>query len=174
MPDDERKRYGEFLDRACDALVLGYSPSNVLESDVSRGGFYIPSSCDVEEALGYSLRKIFGQKEGGCHWADSVKWGTIANLGRLEKRILKGTRDVIWGGDQQTRFEIYLSAFSEIFDHIWIFRKGDLYKFYNGKKEEAIQKFKDYWDKQERSRWKEIHKFMREYTKKDFERKSTS
>lgn len=172
MQDKKWEEHCEFMDRSCDALVLAYSPNHALGHDFEKG-FYIPYSYDVKEAFGYSLRKIFGQKVGACHWADAVKWPTIANLERLEKRVLDGAKEVICGSPGSlTTFDLYLSHLAGRFEHIWIYRKGNLHRFREGRRKEAIQKFRDYWNEQETARWGEIHKLMREHTKKDFEGKS--
>jgi hypothetical protein len=169
----EIDKYFELNDRSCDALVLGYSPYNILGKDFGNN-FYIPSCSDVEEAFGYSLRQILGKKSGACHWADSAKWGTIANLDKLEDRIHGGVFEVVSGdSDYQTIFEDYLSSTWGKFDSTWIYGKGSLYRFREGKREVALKKFEDYWNEKEKSRWKQIYEFMKKYTHSQFEEKST-
>lgn len=172
MSREKFEKSFESSQRSCDALVLAYFPGNVLGRN-SENSFYIPSSHRVEEAFGYSLRKIFGEKEESVHWADAVKWGTIKDLKKLEPRILEGTREIVMGDrDYQTTFESYLSGVSGKFGDLWICGKGSLYRFIKGGRKEALQKFNDYWNEQEKKRWREIHKFMRKCTKKEFEGKS--
>lgn len=166
------KSYYELCNRSCDALVLAYSPTEVLAKDCERN-FYIPSQNDVEEAFGFSLRKIFGEINGTNHWADSVKWGSVANLNKLEKRIKQGVGEIICGDkDYQTTFEGYLSSMWGNFNSTWVYLKGSLYGFREGKREIALEKFDKYWNKKEKSRWNEIHNFMREYTAEEFRKKN--
>lgn len=165
------EKHSELLDRTCEALVLAYQPNQVLARDYDRK-FYIPSHASIEEAFGYSLRSVFGTKEGGSHWADGVRWNTIDNLDDLEERIKTGSMNVLGGHpDEQTRFESYLSGYSPYFEHEWIYLKGDFYRFRQGKRKEALQNFSEYWSEEEGKRWKQLHKFMREYTQKEFEKK---
>ena len=166
--EKELEKKWELEGRICDALVLAYSPSEIIAKEDGRN-FYIPSKCRIEEAFGNSLRKIFGKKDGGSHWADSVEWNTIANLEKLEKRILKGTKEIICGNsDYQNVFDLYLSSLSSNFEHVWVYWLGDLYQFNYGKREEALEKFQNYWTQKEKGRWNQIHKFMREDTKRQF------
>ena len=160
--------FHERTERSCDVLVLAYNPEKIIGRDFGRN-FYIPGCSRVEEAFGFSLRKILGQKEGCSHWADCVKWGSIANLDKLEKRIYEGTSEVIIGdSDYQTIFESYLSSTWGKFDSTWIYGKGSLYRFREGKREIALKKFEDYWSEKEKTRWKQIQKFMREYSLRKF------
>lgn len=164
-------KYVELTSRSCDALVLAYSPKEVLAKNCGRN-FYIPSHENVEEAFGFSLRKILGEKDGINHWADSAKWGSVANLNRLEKRIKSGVGEVICGDSEyQTIFEGYLSSSCGNFESTWIYLKGSLYGFAEEKREIAENKFEEYWNLKEKEKWGEIHKIMREYTKQSFERK---
>jgi hypothetical protein len=146
-------------------LVLAYDPLKVLGEE---GGeiFYITSRPDVETAFGYSLRKIFGEKEGISWEGDYVKWDTIKELKKLESRILNETKKVIMGyPGETTYFESYLSGANQTgMCHLWIYGKGDIYGFADGKRTEALEKFSQYWNEQEKNRWCEIHKFMREFT----------
>jgi len=168
---DKFHEYCERTERACDALVLAYNPDFALSKNFRRN-FYIPSVNSVEEAFGYSLRKLFGEKEGSYHWADAVKWATVRDLDKLDKRIREGTQEVISGDpDYQTIFEDYFSSLYERFEHTWIYMKGDFYRFADGKREEAFRKFQDFWNSGEKTRWNEIHRFMREYTYEDFAKK---
>jgi hypothetical protein len=170
MIPNRMKKYFELNDRSCDALVLAYNLENRLEKGLS---FYIPRSSEVEEAFGVALRKIFGTKEGSCHWADSVNWALVRELNSLDKRIHNGVFEVVSGdSDYQTIFEGYLSSSGGKFDSTWIYLKGDLYRFKEGKRKEALLKFENFWDEREKSRWKEIHKLMREYTQRQYEVKS--
>jgi hypothetical protein len=172
MPNKEWEKHCELVDRSCDALVLAYSPNQILGRDFGKN-FYIPSCHNVEEAFGYSLRKTFGRKEAECHWADAVKLSMVANLDKLEKRILNGVKEVFSGHpEEQNYFGMYFSGLSGRFEQTWIFLKGDLYKFREGKREEAIQKFQMFWNEEERNRWKQLHEFMRKYTLKEFKKKS--
>lgn len=160
----------DYPTRTCDALVLAYSPSQILAKGYGRN-FYIPSQVNIEEAFGDSLRKIFGKKECGSHWADAVEWGTIANLEKLEKRILQGTKLVINGDpDYQTWFGQYFSLSNKL-DHLWVSGLGDLYRFQEGERKKAIQEFESYWTNEEKSRWKQIQGFMRKHTKEKFNKK---
>lgn len=160
-------------DRACDALVLAYDPSKALTVYCGRN-LYIPSGHDVEEAFGVSLRKIFGRQDGeGCHWADAVKWPTIANRNKIEKRIHEDVWKVVSGDpDYQTIFDGYLSMSTGRFEHDWVYMKGDMWAFAPGKREEALNKFNRYWRSKEKEQWTQIHKFMREYTAKQYKEKS--
>ena len=168
MSDKGIKDY-ELIERSCDSLVLAYSPDHVLGSNY-RSYFYIPSSENIQRAVGYSLRKILGGREAGGGWRDLVEWLTIANLEKLEPRILKGMKGAIDRyPDCKPPFEEYLSSLN--FENHWVYLKGDMYKFKDGKREEALQKFNDYWNEKEKSRWEQIHNFMREYTQKKFEEK---
>jgi hypothetical protein len=162
----------ELEDRSCDALVLAYNPSEALGSAYD-GPFYIPSCSEVEEAFGYSLRKIFGPKQGCTHWADSIKWDLVAGLNKLEKRIREGVGEAT-GGDRNymTFFQMYLSMnFNPRFQSPWIYMTGDLYRFSKGKREETLEKFENFWNEKEKSRWIVIHDFMREYTAKQYKDK---
>jgi len=169
----EKDKTLELYDRSCDALVLAYSPQIVLGRD-KENTFYIPSSKEVGRAFGYSLRKILGKKEGGSHWTDSVYWGAIANLDKLEPRILEGTEKVLRGSkNTNSYFEgYYSSGILRNFGNLFIFGKGDLYRFLHGKRKPTLENFRAYWNEKEKGRWKDIHKFMREFTKKEFERKN--
>ena len=167
MPAKSYNQIMELSDRSCDALVLAFSPNQVIGRDYEKG-FYIPSSSDVERAYGHSLRKILGRKDGGNHWSDAVLWGNINNINKLEKRIHNGTSQVICGDHQyQTIFEGYLSSMSMNFGHMFMYGKGDIYRFLEGQREKTSQKFKAFWTKEEKKRWDKIHKFMREYTQEN-------
>ena len=169
MPNKENKQHYEFMDRTCDALVLAYSPANVL--GMAHGdGFYIPPGERVGEALEHALIKILGQKNGSFHWDEAVKWETIANLKKLEKRISEGTHEVFSGGCD-IPLNRYLSLVSGVFEHFWICMTGDMYRFVRDEREKAEQKFTAYWTEEERMRWKQIHKFMRECTKREYKKK---
>lgn len=169
--NEELKKQTEHLDRSCDALVLAYDPTQVLKADFSRK-FYIPGCSHVEKAFGYALREIFGTQNGTSHWTDSVKWPTVANIDKLEKRILEGTREAICGdSDYQRRFNIYLFDLSGLFEHTWTSMMGEFYRFRDGRRKQALSQFGDYWNEQEKRRWGEIHKLMREYTQKNLKRK---
>ena len=171
MSTKEIKGY-KLIDRSCDSLVLAYSPDQVLGHNYRDDFFYIPSSSSIERAVGYSLRKIFGGREAGGGWRDLVEWLTIANLERLEHRILEGMKKAIERyPDCKPPLEEYLSSLN--FEDHWIYIKGNMYRFKDGKREEALQKFNDYWNEQERLRWEQIHNFMRECTQRDFKRKNS-
>ena len=74
--------------------------------------------------------------------------------------------------DIKRLFEGYFSGFaSSNFESTWIFLKGDLYRFREGRREQAIEKFETFWTTREKSRWSEIHNFMREYTAKSYREK---
>jgi hypothetical protein len=164
MEKDSWKKYCELCDRSCDALVLGYEPTNVLS-----GRFYVPGVSNCEEGFGFALRKVFGEKNGLFHWADSVKWATVKDLNRLEPRILRGVQEVVSGDpDYQTEFDQYFSSLGRRFEHHWVFLKGDLYKFIDGEREKAVELFDGFWNETEKNRWREIHGFMREYTANEF------
>jgi hypothetical protein len=168
---DKFKEKCNYWDRACDALVLAYNPENVLARSSGRN-FYIPSGNRVEEAFGEALRKIFGVKQGSSHWADAVKWATVADLKKLESRILEGTQEAICGdSDYQTIFDGYLSASGGRFNHTWICMRGDFYRFEDRKREEARDKFDSFWTPEEKSRWQKIHRFMGEHTQEQYRRK---
>jgi len=159
------------MQRTCEALVLAYSPDQPL--DRGFGGYYIPSCYDIEEAFGYALRKIYGEQEGGFHWADRVRWVTVANLEQLDSRILEGVRKVICGNpDHQTVFEGSFSFLHGKFEHHWVFMKGDLYRFREGSRERALEDFRTFWTEVEQRTWERIHVFMREYTIMEYEKKS--
>lgn len=165
----EYSKYVELTNRSCDALVLAYSPEESLTKNCGRN-FYIPECSKIEESFGFSLRKIFGEINGTNHWTDSVKWGNVANLNKLEKRIVTGTEEIICGDpDYQTIFEGYFSSSNINLENTWIYGRGSFYGFAEGKRETALGKFEEYWNKKEKSRWDEIHKIMREYTKQIFE-----
>lgn len=168
--DKEWKKHSYEMDRSCDALVLAYSPEQVLGRDFGRD-LYIPSGGDVEEAFGEALRKFFGEKEGSYHWADSVRWNTIANQNKIEERIREGIWEVVSGdSDYQTIFNGYLSS-SGIFNHAWFSGIDDLYCFKKDKRELALGEFEIYWNVCEKEQWAQIHEFMRDYTKEQFKHK---
>jgi len=161
------KDFEERTDRVCDALVLGYNPNNSLGRDY-RGDFYIPGQFSVEEAFGFALGEIFGIQERFRNWGS---WRVVPNDINLEKRILNGVSEVITGDpDYQTIFGMYINSDFR-FDNTWIYLKGTLHKFREGKREAALTEFETYWNKQEKARWEQIHKFMREYSKREFKRK---
>jgi hypothetical protein len=152
--------------RNCDALVLGYDPKEVLTAET----FYIPDRNNVEEAFGYSLRKVLGEKKG-IYW-EYIGWIAVKHLDKLEKRILEGIEEVT-GGDREymTTFSHYLSSMSGRFENHFTYGKGTFYRFLGKQREQALKDFEDYWTKREKSRWQEIHKFMREHTQKQFKQK---
>lgn len=159
--------YFKLTDRTCDALVLAYLPDQFLGGD-----FYIPSHHHIKSALGSSLRKIFGQRRGiDIMENDVVDLAGVLNLEKLEPRILDGfEKTVKW---PSAILENYLSLFTGIdFETTFISYKGDLYKFREGRREEALQKFNNYWNEQEKMQWEQIHNFMREFTQKKFEEKN--
>lgn len=159
--DKELEKRFEIKNRNCEALVLAYQPNQTIAHDRGRG-FYIPSRSDVEGAFGYALRNIFGEMRAGSHWADSVRWNTIKDLDKLEKRILEGSQSVICGQyDIQTFFDSYLSSMSGRLEHTWIYMAGDFYRYLPGEREKAKKNFENYWTEEEKKRWKQIHKLMR-------------
>jgi len=157
--------------RSCDALVLGYSPKQALGRDFGHV-FYIPCSSDCEEAFGEALRKIFGARQGGSHWADHVRWSQVEHLEKLEKRILEGAQESIIGDpDYQTGFDMHFSSLNGRFESTWEYGKGTLYRFSDGRRDDALRKFEEFWNDAEKNRWKEIHGFMREHTQKQYQEK---
>jgi hypothetical protein len=163
----------ELEERSCDALILAYDPCEVLTKAYDEI-FYIPSKRVVEESFGFALRNIFGSEQGASHWADFIKWGGIKNLNKLEKRIHDGVGEAT-GGDHEylNYFDTYLSMnFNPSIQYTWVYMKGDFYRFSKGKREEALDKFEKFWNEKEKSRWNEIHEFMRAYTKKEYGKKN--
>ena len=158
------KSYFELTDRTCDALVLAYLPDQFLGRD-----FYIPSHRHIKAALGSSLRKIFGQRRGiDLLEKDVIDFAGILDLEKLEPMILDGMEKTVkW---PNTILEDHLSLFTGMyFETTFISYKGDLYKFREGQREKALQKFNDYWNEPEKGKWEQIYNFMREFTKKEFE-----
>ena len=166
---NEFQRYNELTERSCDAIVLSYSPEFVLARD-SGEAFYIPSKSLVGESFGHALREILGKTENVPDLSDSVCWTTIANLDRLEKRILQGVGEVLVGDPRyETLFQSYLSGSWGIFDHIWRYGQGDFYRFRGEKREQALEKFQRFWTPTEKTRWTEIQRLMNEYSQREAE-----
>jgi hypothetical protein len=172
MTEKKVDKYFEITNRACDALVLGYNSRDILGKDFEKN-FYIPCCSEIESSFGFALRKILGVKKGYIHLADCVRWDTIADLDKLEKRIYEGANEVIIGDPEyETIFSSYLHGLnSRNFESTWIYLRGDLYRFRKEKREEALEKFENFWTEKEKKRWKEVHNFMRSYTVKNYKEK---
>lgn len=165
-----RTKEDVLLDRACDALALAYNPNKPIASD-----YYIPSYRDVEEAFGFALRRIYGEKSGSSHWADSVRWSTVRNLDQLDKRIYHGVWKAVAGDwETMTLLQHYFSPLHGVLESLWVFLKGNLHRFKEGAREKAMEEFQRFWTDAEKTTWRKIHRFMRQYTKQEFERKSRS
>lgn len=164
MITQEADTYIDLTDRSCEALVLACQPKEIL---IRSGGkdFYIPSQSRIEEAFGASLRKMLGIKRGCPHWADSVGWDTIRNLDTLPKRLREGTFESTRSeGEYQNPLESFMSATWGQFGQEWRYLKGDFFRFREGKREEAKEKFEQYWTDKEKEIWQQIHEGMRDHT----------
>jgi hypothetical protein len=156
----------------CGALVLAYSIEQPLVRSCGQE-FYIPSQCEVQTAFGYSLKKIFGEIKEFSYFDDEINWHAIKDLGKLERRIKEGIGGITNGDrDYQNIFEMYLSGIWGTFEHIWVYGKGDFYRFKDRKREEIDRKFDKYWTKLEKAQWTQIHEFMREYAQKNMKIKN--
>lgn len=163
---EEIKQHNERTSRACDALLLAYSPEVPIAKAFSRN-FYIPRSECIEQALGFTLKTICGIKSGRTVWWDNVK-----SPQKVPRKIFDSFREVIVleSREYQSLFEMSLGviAFGEVMEHHWVAGKGDLYRFNEGKREEALDLFEAYWTRKEKSSLKKIHEGMRKYTAQQF------
>jgi hypothetical protein len=163
--------YNERTSRACDALLLAYSPKQPLARAFSRN-FYIPSTTRIEEALGFTLKTICGIKSGSNAEWDNVKWGQIKNPEKIPSRVFDSFREVIVSGSREEQSILAMSlgvlAFGEVMEQHFVPGKGDLYRFIEGKREEALELFESYWTRREKSSLKKIHEGMRNYTAQQF------
>lgn len=168
---EEIKQHNERTSRACDALLLAYSPDVPIARAFSRN-FYIPRSECIEQALGFTLKTICGMKSGRTVWWDNVKWNDVKNPQKVPQRIFDSFREVIVSENReyQSLFEMSLGviAFGEVMEHHWAYGRGDLYRFNDGKREEALDLFEAYWTKKEKASLKKIHEGMRKYTAQQF------
>jgi len=171
MVNEDFSKYCELVDRSCDALVLAYHTNPSIRTFSGRD-FYIPSAHIVEESYGHALRSILGSTDQGNHWADAVKWNSIAHRELLEQRIREGTWNAIksdW--ETQSAFAGYLNGMSNTFDGEWQYEIGDLFRFKEAKREKAQQEFETFWSPVEKARWNRIHEFMRDYARKEYSSK---
>lgn len=111
-------------DICCKSLVLAYSEDQPVIK-CGNSPYFIPNCFRVEEDFGCALRDIFGRKDGECSWNDRVKWSTVKNLEKLNKRILRGTQKIILSEcDYASNFELFLSTSRRNFQVEWRYGVG--------------------------------------------------
>ncbi len=157
----EKKR--ELEDRTIEALLLGFRKPLHLE-------YQIPSSHRVALATIYAVQSLcgFDYASAGCGDEICLGWKWVANPEKLGKRVREGIQFVLERADRESNssLDLYMLCHPSKLAREWFSMKGDLHRFRRGERKKAEERVKAYWKSEELQDFRNLHKYMRDYTQK--------
>lgn len=172
MMEKSRKR-GELRERTADAILLGFS---TVIRNIDGKPFVIPSSHRVAGVVNYALRKICGEQEGFYGWWSELAWNTIANKEKIPERLRESIPELLnHREDEYSSLDYYLDISrpwnygGRTFDEEWVYLKGSLHRFSDGKRFEAMAKVLEYFSWEELDFFQEMHPYLNECIEIEFQ-----
>ncbi|MCX6750518.1 MAG: hypothetical protein NTZ83_03600, partial [Candidatus Pacearchaeota archaeon] len=93
-------------------------------------------------------------------------WNWMVNPERLRKRVKEGIMFVLERADRESNssLDLYMLCNPSKLASEWSSMKGDLYRFRQGERKKAEERVKAYWNSEELQDFRNLHKYMRNYT----------
>ena len=164
---EEEVDYDQLMEletKACDALALQFSEPIIFD-------YPLPSPYHIQAATGAALRELCGFEgdERSLIYENKIGWTSLANIEKLERRVLKGIRRIFSGRrDKRNSLDIHMQNIYR-FGSEWFPGYGTLYRYRPGERKKAQEENEGYWREDEQKNFGDLGEIMREYIRNKFE-----
>jgi len=130
--------------------------------------YNIPSAFRIKEALVHAIKEIclINFQKSHPFYDLKVEWDLLAFPEKLQPRIRQAISLILDNGYLE-KYLLIAYEKNQILKGKWFFFFGDMFVFEDYEKEKIKQELKEFWTEQELENFKEIHKIMITFLKKD-------